>query len=67
MYANKFHPERKCSWLAFGGHFQLIFGFIFRSFLIVWLKNDQNGPKKEIKNDVKNGYCEHSEMQMVGK
>jgi hypothetical protein len=43
------------------GHFQLIFGFIFGSFLVVWLKNDQNGPKIEVKNDVKNGYRECSE------
>jgi hypothetical protein len=40
-----------------------IFGFIFRSFSGVWQKNDQNGPKNEVKNDEKNGYCERSEMQ----
>jgi hypothetical protein len=40
-------------------HFQAIFG----SFSHVWQKNDQNGPKNQVKNDVKNGYCEHSEMQ----
>jgi hypothetical protein len=53
--------------LAFLGHFQLIFSFIFGSFLVVWLKNDQNGPKNEVKNDVKNGYRERSETQMFGK
>ena len=37
-----------------------IFGFIFRSFLVVWQKNDQNGLKNEVKSDVTNGYCEHS-------
>ena len=40
-------------------HFWAIFGLFF----VVWQKNDQNGPKNEVKNDMKNGYCEHSEMQ----
>ena len=35
-------------------HFWAIFG----SFLIVWLKNDQNGPKNELKNDAKNGHIQ---------
>jgi hypothetical protein len=29
----------------------------------VWQKNDQNGPKNEVKNDEKNGYRERSETQ----
>jgi hypothetical protein len=33
--------------------------------LVVWLKNDQNGPKNEVKNDAKNGYRERSETQML--
>jgi hypothetical protein len=45
-----------------------IFGSFLASFLDhfwVWQKNGQNGPKNEMKNEVKNGYCEHSEMQTV--
>jgi hypothetical protein len=29
--------------------------------------NDQNRPKNDVKNEVKNGYCECSEMQTSGK
>jgi hypothetical protein len=53
--------------LAFLGHFRLILGFIFGSFSGVWQKNDQNGPKNDVKNEAKNGYCERSEMQTSGK
>ena len=34
-------------------HFWLIFGFIFRSFSGVWQKNDQNGLKNDVRNEVK--------------
>jgi len=40
-------------------HFWAIFG----SFSHVWEKNDQNDPKNGMKNDVKNGYCEHPGKQ----
>jgi hypothetical protein len=41
------------------GHFQLIFNFIFGSFLYIWQRNKQKGIKNDAKNDVKNGYREH--------
>jgi len=37
-----------------------LFWAIFGSFLHVWQKNCQND---EMKNDVKNGYCEHPGKQ----
>jgi len=40
-----------------------IFGFIFGSFSHVWQKNDQNDPKNETQNDMKNGYCKHPGKQ----
>jgi len=45
------------------GHFWLILGFILGSFSHVWKKNDLNDLKNGMKNDVKNGYCEHPGKQ----
>jgi len=33
----------------------------------VWQKNDQKGPKNDVKNEAKNGYCELSETQNIWK
>jgi len=34
------------------------FWFLFGSFLLVWQKHQQKVTKNEIKNGMKNGYCE---------
>ena len=38
----------------YSSHFWLLFGY----FLTVWQKNDQKVTEKEMKNEMKNGYCE---------
>ena len=38
--------------------FRLLFNLLFGSFLTIWQKNDQKVTKKEMKNEIRNGYCE---------
>ena len=38
--------------------FWLLFDLLLGSFLFVWQKNDQKVTEKEMKNEMKNGYCE---------
>ena len=39
--------------------FQLIFNLILHSFSGIWQRNKQKGTENEMKNNVKNVYCEH--------
>ena len=59
-----------CPFAVIGLFMVAIFGpFLAHFWLHVWIifRCLAEGPKNDVKNEAKNGYCEHSEMQTFQK